>query len=358
MESLDKVGSERSLAQIVVETVHEPLLVLDESFTILAASHSFHRAFELTPEQTFHQPLFSLDGDAWDISELRDALERMLNGENAIDNLPFSHEFPRVGLRSLLLHLNKAVFDEKKRTTILLGFEDVTERRIIERDKELLQEKTQDLLKKEHILLQEMQHRVLNSLQIIASILMLKARGVTSPETRGHLEDAHRRVMSVAEVQKFLHTTADGERVEIRPYLQRLCGSLADSIIGETSNIKLQVECSAGTTVSSDAVSIGLIVTELVINALKYAFPDKKPNALVTVRYQLNGSGWLLSVSDNGVGRQEDRPASRSGGGLGTSIVAALSQQLGGKVEIVSSSSGMSVIIKQTAPTVLHTEAA
>jgi two-component sensor histidine kinase len=355
MESLDKVGIERTLAQIVVETVHEPLLVLDENFKILAASHSFHRFFQVTAKQTSHHLLFSLDEGAWDILELREALGRVLAGE-AIDGVPFTHEFPKVGHRDLLLHIHKVVFDERRRTTILLGFEDVTERRAIEREKELLQEKTNGLLKKEHILLEEMQHRVVNSLQIIASILMLKARAVTSVETRGHLEDAHRRVISVAEVQKFLHGTADGERVQLSPYLRKLCGSLADSMIGETSNTKIQVECSRGTATSADAVSIGLIVTELVINALKYAFPDKKQCALVIVRYEVEPDNWLLSVSDNGMGKREDSVPRK--GGLGTSLVAALSQQLGGHVETTSSPSGMSVVIRDVASSSLHPKAA
>lgn len=66
MESLDKVGDARSLAQIVVETVHEPLLVLDEDFTILAASDSFHKSFGVSAAQTFHHPFFTLDNGAWE----------------------------------------------------------------------------------------------------------------------------------------------------------------------------------------------------------------------------------------------------------------------------------------------------
>ena len=124
------------------------------------------------------------------------------------------------------------------------------------------------------MLLREMQHRIVNSLQIIASILMLKARAVTSEETRQHLQDAHRRVMSVAAVQQHLHASGRTDMVEIAPYLReavRLAGAIHDRRKQPRHH---RVVAESGTVVSADAVSLGLIVTELVINALKYAFPD------------------------------------------------------------------------------------
>lgn len=343
MESLDKVGV-RSLAQVIVETVREPLLVLDEDLHIVAASDSFHKSFRIAPSQTFHRAFFTLEDGAWNIPALRQLLGRALAESEPIEDVEFTHAFPRIGLRNFLLHIRRVKYDERDRTTILIGFEDITDRRAIEAEKQQLQTQSDQLLKKEHMLLEEMQHRIVNSLQIIASILMLKARSVTSEETRGHLQDAHRRVMSVAEVQKYLHNAVGQDTVELGPYLTKLCASLASSMIGETSNIKLQVECERGTVVSANAVSIGLIVTELVINALKYAFPDKKDGALVTVRYETSGPDWKLSVSDNGVGKAETG-ATSSKGGLGTSLVAALAHQLSAQVEIKSGASGMQVSI-------------
>jgi len=346
VDSLDKVGDARSLAQVIVEAGREPLLVLDDDFRILAASDSFHKSFQITPAQTYHHPFFSMSEGDWDIPELRQLLGRAIAESEPIDGIPFTHAFPHIGLRYYLLHLRRVKYDERNRKILLMGFEDITDRLAIEADKARLQIQTDHLLRKEHVLLEEMQHRIVNSLQIIASILMLKARNVASEETRGHLQDAHRRVMSVAEVQKYLHSAVGQDKVEIAPYLTKLCASLASSMIGETSHTKLQVECGSGTIISTDAVSIGLIVTELVINALKYAFPDKTANAVVTVRYHVSGGAWTLSVKDNGVGKAVvSVPQTKTG--LGTSLVAALAHQLGAQVEIESSSEGMCVSIRQ-----------
>jgi chemotaxis protein methyltransferase CheR len=115
-------------------------------------------------------------------------------------------------------------------------------------------------------------------------------------------------------------------------------------MIGESRPAALTVTADASTVQSSDAISLGLIVTELVINALKYAFPDQNKAATVAVSYEINGTDWKLSVRDNGVGRiEQSGPPAK--GGLGTSLVKALAHQLDAKVEIISGPAGMSVSV-------------
>ena len=160
---------------------------------------------------------------------------------------------------------------------------------------------------------------------------------------RLHLRDAHQRVMSVAAVQQHLQASGHGEPIEIGPYLSRLCETLAGSMIGDSRLISLKVQAEGGTASSTEAVSIGLIVTELVINALKHAFPPGHEGEIV-VRYDVDGAGWRLSVSDNGVGRRDDRHE-RTGGGLGTSIVEAFSHQLNARTEMSAGPQGTIVSI-------------
>jgi two-component sensor histidine kinase len=188
-----------------------------------------------------------------------------------------------------------------------------------------------------------MQHRVANSLQIIASILLLKARTVQSEETRLHLRDAHQRVMSVATVQQQLQASGLNERIEIGPYLTKLCASLAASMVGERRPLSIKVQSTSGRAVSSEAVSLGLIVTELVINALKHGFPAGAEGEIL-VSYDVQDAGWRLSVSDNGSGPKAvgDKV---SHAGLGTSIVEALAHQLEATVQKTSGPQGTTVTI-------------
>jgi len=341
---LDKIEDARSLAQVVVETVREPLLVLDNKLTILVASPSFHKSFLISPKDTPNTSLFALDDGAWDIAALHELLERSLLDQTVVEGFLVAQEFPRIGPRIFLLHARKVLGTDDGHSLILLGFEDITERRLIEEEKAVLQLRTDDLLQQKEVLLAEMQHRIVNSLQIIASILMLKARAVTSEETRQHLQDAHRRVMSVAAVQQHLHTSGRMDSVDIAPYLSKLCDSLSESMIGESRPATLSVTSDAGWVMATDAISLGLIVTELVINALKYAFPNPKSAATVTVVYEVNGTDWKLSVSDNGVGRPKNDGAPAKGG-LGTSLVKALAHQLDAQVEIINKPTGMSVSV-------------
>jgi len=343
-----KFEDAQSLAQIIVDTVREPLLALDENFKIMFASPSFLRSFQIAAAEVENKELLAMDRGAWDFEELREFLEKDIAHKSVIEGFPISHEFPRIGRRDLLLHARKLVEAGSGPVRILLGFEDVTERRAIEREKERLQLHTDKLVLQKELLLEEMQHRVINSLQIIASILMLKARAVSSDETRQHLEEAHQRVMSIAAVQKHLHTATRGDLVEIAPYLSELCRSLGESMIGESRPAQLTVVADNVTVTSADAVSMGLIVTELVINSLKYAFPRQKDGATVTVRYETIGAGWELSVADNGVGRA-DGASPPVKGGLGTSLVTALAHQLNAKVDRKNTGHGLRVAITSLA---------
>jgi chemotaxis protein methyltransferase CheR len=158
------------------------------------------------------------------------------------------------------------------------------------------------------------------------------------------LEDAHKRVLSVAAVQQHLHAAGRGAPIEVGNYLTKLCDTLAQSMIGDSRPILLKVEADPGTVVSHQAVSIGLIVTELVMNCLKHAFPNEKKDAAIVVSYKVSGSGWKLTVSDNGDGKPK-LSTSEKKGGLGTSLVQSLAKQLDGRVDTVSNSNGTAVAI-------------
>jgi len=354
---LKDIEDAQTLAQAIVDTIHEPFLVLDARLRVLAASRSFYETFKVDPEQTQGCMLYALGDGQWDIPALRVLLETIIPERTAMDAFEVDHDFPGLGRRIMLLNARKVIYETSQVSTILLAFTDVTERRAIEREKEDLLERTEDLLRQKQVLLQEMEHRVANSLQIIASILLLKARGVSSDETRRHLRDAHQRVMSVAAVQSHLHASDGIDQIEVGGYLSRLCGGLASSMIGEDHPIALNVLADNGKLGSAQVVSIGLIVTELVINALKYAFPTDRTGAVVLVTYESDRADWKLVVSDNGVGK-DALSAPGPEGGLGTVIVTALVKQLDARMDVVSAATGLNVSITRATFTSRTPEAA
>ena len=212
---------------------------------------------------------------------------------------------------------------------LLLAITDITHARAEAR-------KMDGLVREKEILLQEVQHRVANSLQIIASVLLQSARKVQSEEARGHLQDAHVRVMSIAAVQRHLAQSASGE-VALRPYLTQLCESLGASMIRDPKQLSILVNVDDCAVSANTSVSLGLIVTELVINALKHAFPDQR-SGVITIGYHSGLGKWKLSVSDNGVGMPVG--ANKAKPGLGTGIVDALARQLRGRISLADASPG------------------
>ncbi|WP_068073872.1 sensor histidine kinase [Novosphingobium lentum] len=337
------------LAQAIVNTIPEPFLVLDADLRVLEASRSFYEVFKVEPTATQGRMLYALGDGQWDIPALRLLLETILPERVAMDHFEVDHDFPAIGWRVMLLNARKVLYDESDTMAILLAFRDVTERRAIEREKEALLERSEELRRQNDVLLQEMKHRVANSLQIIASILLLKARTVNSDETSFHLRDAHQRVMSVASVQRYLDMTNGIDQIEVGNYLTKLCDGLGSSMISADRPVDISVVSDGAMIPSSTAVSLGLIVTELVINALKYAFPDAHRLNLITVSYHITNDVWTLAVADNGVGRIADVPPKASGG-LGTNIVAALANSLNAVVETTGVGPGFSVTISQQLP--------
>ena len=128
------------------------------------------------------------------------------------------------------------------------------------------------------------------------------------------------------------------------PYLSKLCATLATSMIGDNRQITIKVDGEGGVASPREAESIGLIATELVMNAIKHAFPSGQNDGRIVIAYDVDGTNWKLSVADNGVGRP-DGTFAQSKTGLGTGIVKALAQQLGAKVETLADLAGTTVSI-------------
>lgn len=326
-----------ALAQSIVDTAREPILVLDKGLRVIAASRAFYSRFKVRPEDTQGRLLYTLGDGQWDIPKLRVLLEQIIPEHGVMEDYEVEHEFPGIGHRTMCLNARQVFYKAGAESTILLGIEDVTERRLLEREKD-------ELLRQKEVMLEELQHRVSNSLQIIAGIILMKAARVESEETRVHLQDAHKRVMSIAAMQQQLHAFGAVGPIDIVPYLSQLCATLATSMVGDNRQITIKVVGEGGSATSREAESIGLITTELVMNAIKHAFPGEQRDGRIVIAYDVEGTNWKLSIADNGVGRP-DGTFAQSKTGLGTGIVKALAQQLGAEVETLADPAGTTVSI-------------
>ena len=268
---------------------------------------------------------------------LHSLLGATARGQASIDSYELDLRRDGQATRRLVVNAHRLDYADADNIRLLVTVSDVTEARAEQKVKD-------DLVRDKAILMEELQHRVANSLQIIASVLLQSARQVQSDETRSQLHAAHRRVMSVAAVQKQLAGAGGGD-VHLRTYLGDLCRSLGASMIHDHEQISLEVAVDGSVATANISVSLGLIVTELVINALKHAFPDGRHGG-IRVEYGAAGAEWTLSVRDDGVGIP---PGGKAKAGLGTSIVQALAKQLGARITVDDVEPGTAVSVTHDA---------
>ncbi len=322
----------------VIASSNEPLLFLAGDLRVIAASASFCRAFGIQPGNIPGRQLSELGEGEWAAPQLTSLLNATASGSARI--VAYEFELVRAGqpMRSLLLNASLLEDGDAVNVRMLLAITDITVARAEARHRD-------DLIREKTILLQEVQHRVANSLQIIASVLMQSARKVQSEEVRSHLQDAHHRVMSIAALQRQLAASTLGD-VELRPYFTQLCQSLSASMIQDPDRLSITVSVDDSVVSANASVSLGLIVTELVINALKHAFPGQR-HGRMTVEYRADGMAWELSVADDGVGMPKGPKAPTPG--LGTGIVEALSRQLQAEITVTDTKPGTTIHLVHTA---------
>ena len=134
-EQFAAISDAWTFAQGIIDTVREPVLVLDKDLRVIAASRSFYSAFKVSPEDTKGRLLYALGDGQWDIPKLRVLLEKIIPEQGVMEGYEVEHEFPGLGSRTMCLNARQVFYEGGAGTTVLLGMEDVTERRILEREK-------------------------------------------------------------------------------------------------------------------------------------------------------------------------------------------------------------------------------
>lgn len=326
------------LALAVISSSDAPLLLLNDRLEIIGASRSFCRVFSLNPANVVGQKMADLGAGEWDVPQLDSLLKATASGFAEVEAYEMNLQRVDRSPQRLVINAHKLDYQIEEEARVLLSVLDVTEARRSEKQKD-------DLLREKAILLQELQHRVANSLQIITSVLMQSARKVQSTETRGYLQNAHHRVMSVAALQQQLAISQIGD-VKLKPYLINLCSSIGASMIHDRDALALDADIDDSIVPADRSISLGLVVTELVINALKHAYPGQRGGRIM-VSYQATSANWSLTVADDGVGMPTAAEDAKAG--LGTSIVKALAGQLGAEITVTEAQPGTIVTLAHVA---------
>jgi two-component sensor histidine kinase/CheY-like chemotaxis protein len=208
----------------------------------------------------------------------------------------------------------------------------------LQRQRDRAEQEVRDARDRAEILLHEVNHRVANSLSLVAALVTMQAKAVDDPAARAALEHTHTRISAIAGVHRCLYTSDDVRSVEISDYLTSLLRDLEMTLMKEGHAATARLHADQIEVGTDKAVSLGMIVTELVTNAFKYAYPNNQGGE-IRVRLQKTGADRMtLTVQDDGVGWNGLGPI--QGTGIGTRIINALAKNLGSAVTYASGGSG------------------
>jgi chemotaxis protein methyltransferase CheR len=198
-------GLDPLLSEAIIGTIREPMIVLNGDLRVIVASAAFYEKFKTDYKDSHDKLFYELGNGQWNVPALRTLLEQILPQKKTVEGFEVVHEFEGLGKRDLVINAREIVYENGQRK-MLLSIQDVTDR--------------VKLMHQKDMLLKEMRHRIANSLQLIASVILLKATSVQSEESRKHLEDAHDRILSIATVQRNLDPTDDASEVPVVAYLE------------------------------------------------------------------------------------------------------------------------------------------
>ncbi|MDR4307778.1 response regulator [Chelatococcus sambhunathii] len=191
-------------------------------------------------------------------------------------------------------------------------------------------------------LLREVNHRVGNSLQLVSAFMHLQSSNLPDGPARDMMRETEARILAIAQIHRRLYTSPDVRAVDMDEYLSGLAEELESSLRTAERPHRIDINAEPVKMATDRAVSLGVIVTELVTNAFKYAYPQGEEGE-VRVRLARDGALLSLSVEDDGIGMADDAPP--SGTGLGQKIVRAMAASIQSRVERESTSRGTKIVL-------------
>jgi chemotaxis protein methyltransferase CheR len=312
-----------------VATLRESLLVLTSELTVEYANQAFLNAFEVSEEDTLKRPLSSLGNGQWNIPALLEPLSQIVADNTTIDDYEIAHTFERIGHRVMRMNARKINRSGDGSTHILLAIEDVTRERSLEAENAAA-------LDYANRLLEELNHRVMNSLSMIGAMIALERRMLSDDQCRKAFERMRSRIDTVGTLYRTLTNSNSVDSVSADAYLADIVRDTVGSVGAESAQVAVDFSVDPVQLRTRLAVPLGLIVNELVTNSLKYAFPERDRGRL-GLHMVVEGVGLKLTIWDDGGGIDD---AARVDSGLGQKLVSAFVAQIGGTLSRESDATG------------------
>ncbi len=308
----------------VVENSQSGIVLIDDEFRPVYANDELLKIIGYSRRELLGQDFRRfLDEESREL--IIDRYHRRQKGEAVPSRYEFT--FVRKDGRKRLVEISSSVIkDSKNRTQTISQIRDITEKRQAE-------ERLRASLQEQEVLLKEIHHRVKNNLQIISSLLNLQSQHIQDPAALEMFQESRLRVRSMAMVHEKLYRSKDLSHVDFKEYIHSLAYHLFQVFGVGSEAITLTIDVVDVFLDINSAIPCGLLVSELISNSLKHAFPDGRQGE-VKVRMQPVAGGFIdLTVSDNGIGLEQDFDLKNSDS-FGLQLVDMLTEQLQGTVAI------------------------
>jgi PAS domain S-box-containing protein len=321
-ESLGPAGESEEGFRAVFETAEDPIFTKDAELKYINVNPASEAFFGVPVSEVVGRT----DEDVFDevaALSLKEADYRVLSGETVEEEV----EGPIKDVTATFHVIKVPIRDENDVVLGICGIaRDVTKRKEEE-------ERLKKLLKEKEVLLKETHHRVKNNLQIISSLLSLQAGYVKDEKLLDILRDSQKRIRSMALIHEKFYQAEDYVGADFSGYVRDLILSLFSTYRFDTSAVDLQTNIGDVFLDIDTSIPLALIINELISNSLEHAFPDDGKGRIRVDLNEEDGGRFKLMVEDDGVGLPEDFDI-QSTETLGLRLVAALAEQLGGKIEI------------------------
>jgi two-component system CheB/CheR fusion protein len=329
-----------SYTQAVVDTVREPLLVLDGTLRVSTASRAFYTTFGVSPEETLQQFIYDLGNGQWNIPALRVLLEEVLPQHKAFQDFEVVHTFPAIGRRVMLLNARKLFRPSNNTEHILLAIEDITQKKRLSDE---LVRSNEDLQRFAYVAAHDLRSPLNSGL----SLLQLLARQRKDTFEAGDAQMLDLAIANFMRLGELMEAILTYSAAENAPH-QRAFISLEEPLQIALQNLQHHIQ-EAGATVdaralpslSTDRTQMVMVFQNLIGNAIKYR--GKEPPLIVIEAAKMAGE-WQVTVRDNGAGFEQEyaaqifepfrrlHGAGIPGSGIGLATCKRIIERLGGTI--------------------------
>ena len=356
-------------AESIINTVREPLIVLNQDLRVVTASRSFYEVFKVNPEEIVGNRIYDLGNKQWDISKLRELLEDILPQEAVFDNYEVEHDFSTIGRRIMLLNARQIQRMSGKASIILLAIEDITERKRVQGELQSAKQRAEEATAMKSMFLANMSHEIRTPMNAVIGLSLLALKTAMTSKQHDYVTKIHNAGVTVLSL---MNDILDFSKIEAGKLDMEQADFAFDEMVANVSaavgeraaakglEFRLHTTPDIPQHLIGDSLRLGQVILNLINNAVKFTSAGEIGMKVELLEQTGDRAKLRFEVRDTGIGMtreqvsklfqpfaQADGSTTRQfgGTGLGLSISKRLVELMGGQIWVDSEAGSGSTFI-------------